>query len=88
MKVMKFGGSSLKDGEAMLRVGEIVTSDPEPKVVVVSAVQSVTDRLLEIMDYHRTEKEVQDFVRLLKELHISLLRDVASTMGPSSMPSH
>lgn len=80
MKVMKFGGSSLKDGESMLRVGRIITSDPEPKVVVVSAVQSVTDRLLDFMSEHRTEKDIQDFVRQMKELHISLLRDIASSM--------
>jgi len=80
MKVMKFGGSSLKDGESMLRVGKIITSDPEPKIVVVSAVQSVTDRLVDFMSELRTEQEIQDFVRHMREIHVTLLRDIATSM--------
>ncbi|CAM3717175.1 aspartate kinase [Mesobacillus zeae] len=37
MKVVKFGGSSLSSGEQLKKVFEIVVSDPERKVVVVSA---------------------------------------------------
>jgi aspartate kinase len=81
MKVMKFGGSSLKDAEAMLRVGEIVTSDPEPKVVVVSAVQSVTDMLIDFVSGMRSEQDIQEFLRQLKDKHVSLLRDISSNMG-------
>jgi aspartate kinase len=80
MKVMKFGESSLRDGESMLRVGEIITSDPEPKIVVASAVQSVTDRLVDFMSDLRTKKEIQDFVSQMKDTHVSLLRDIASSM--------
>jgi len=80
MKVMKFGGSSLKDGESMLRVGRIITSEQGPKIVVVSAVQSVTDRLVDFMSELRTEQEIQDFVRQMKETHMVLLRDVATSM--------
>jgi aspartate kinase len=37
MKVVKFGGSSLASGEQLRKVFQIVISDPERKVVVVSA---------------------------------------------------
>lgn len=37
MKVVKFGGSSLASGEQLEKVFDIVVSDPERKVVVVSA---------------------------------------------------
>ncbi|WP_042355447.1 aspartate kinase [Bacillus rubiinfantis] len=37
MKVVKFGGSSLASGEQLEKVYEIIVSDPERKVVVVSA---------------------------------------------------
>lgn len=37
MKVSKFGGSSLADGRQLQRVFEIIQSDPQRKVVVVSA---------------------------------------------------
>src|SRR4051794_39677726 len=37
MKVIKFGGSSLASGKQLEKVFQIVVSDPERKVVVVSA---------------------------------------------------
>ena len=37
MKVIKFGGSSLASGTQIEKVFQIVMSDPERKVVVVSA---------------------------------------------------
>ncbi|AOM81468.1 aspartate kinase [Salisediminibacterium beveridgei] len=37
MKVVKFGGSSLASGEQFEKVGRIVSSDPDRRVVVVSA---------------------------------------------------
>lgn len=37
MKVIKFGGSSLASGKQIEKVFRIVMSDPERKVVVVSA---------------------------------------------------
>ena len=37
MKVIKFGGSSLADDIQFRKVGDIVISDPERRVVVVSA---------------------------------------------------
>ena len=51
--VMKFGGTSLADADAMSRVIGIVTRHLEcnptdrPPVVVVSALSKVTDRLIE-----------------------------------------
>ncbi|MFP4170185.1 MAG: aspartate kinase [Methanomassiliicoccales archaeon] len=80
MKVLKFGGSSLRDGESMRMVGDIVLSEGEPKVVVVSAVQSVTDQLLEFMSKLRSEKEVQEFVRGVQETHVSLLKEITKGM--------
>ncbi len=48
MIVMKFGGTSVGDGAAMLRLCEIVASRRERQpVVVVSAMSGVTDRLLD-----------------------------------------
>jgi aspartate kinase len=54
MKVVKFGGSSLASGEQVEKVFQIVMSDPERKVVVVSAPgkrfaedEKVTDLLIE-----------------------------------------
>jgi aspartate kinase len=80
MKVLKFGGSSLRDGTSMLRVGEIVAAEKEEKVVVVSAIQGITDSLLRFMSAVRKEEEVQVFVKELRERHLKILAEVASTM--------
>lgn len=43
--VAKFGGSSVKDGEAMLRVSNVVDSNPDIRIVVISATQNTTNQL-------------------------------------------
>ena len=37
MKVVKFGGSSLADGEGFAQAIKIITADPERRVIVTSA---------------------------------------------------
>jgi aspartate kinase len=80
MKVLKFGGSSLKDGASMISVGEIIASDAEEKVIVVSAIQGITDSLLNFMSIVRKEQEVQQFIRDLRDRHLKILTEVASNM--------
>lgn len=43
--VAKFGGSSVKDAEAMLRCANVVDSNPDIKIVVISATQNTTNQL-------------------------------------------
>jgi aspartate kinase len=45
--VMKFGGTSVKDVEAVARLARIVSRERRPRLVVVSALSRVTDALLE-----------------------------------------
>jgi aspartate kinase len=80
MKVLKFGGSSLKNSESMLMVGRIIASDPEPKVVVVSAVQGVTDSIVSFVSESRRDEEVQHFIEKLKDIHVSILGGVSKDM--------
>jgi aspartate kinase len=44
--VMKFGGTSVKDAEAVRRLASIVAREARPRLVVVSALSGVTDALL------------------------------------------
>jgi len=46
MIVMKFGGTSVKDVEAVRRLVGIVRREQRPPVVVVSALSKVTDALI------------------------------------------
>ena len=48
MIVMKFGGTSVKDVEAVRRVVEVVGREKRPRLVVVSALSKVTDALLDL----------------------------------------
>ncbi|MCC5931754.1 MAG: aspartate kinase [Cyclobacteriaceae bacterium] len=45
MKVLKFGGTSVGKPERMRQVADIVTSDAEPKIVVLSALSGTTNVL-------------------------------------------
>jgi aspartate kinase len=80
MKVLKFGGSSLKDGASMTSVGRIIASDQEEKVVVVSAIQGITDALIGFMSADRNEEEVQQFIKELRDRHLRILAEVAGSM--------
>ena len=80
MKVLKFGGSSLKDGPSMKRVGAIIATESEEKVIVVSAMQGITDSLVDFMSEVRREEDVQLFVRELRDRHLQMLADVAGSM--------
>ncbi|WP_042455728.1 aspartate kinase [Neobacillus dielmonensis] len=87
MKVVKFGGSSLASGGQINKVFEIVTSDSERKVVVVSAPgkrypddAKVTDLLIECgqaslleQDYQElAEKVLQRYSTIAEELRLPL----------------
>jgi aspartate kinase len=48
MKIMKFGGTSVGKPHRMHEVAKLVTTDPEPKIVVLSAVSGTTNALVEI----------------------------------------
>ena len=75
MKVLKFGGSSLKSGEAVKRVCRIIAADDEWKVVVVSAVSGVTEELLQFISQMRKEEDVEVFIKALEDKHTALLND-------------
>lgn len=75
MKVLKFGGSSLKSGEGIRRVCKIIASDEEWKVIVVSAISGVTEELITFVSQLRKEDEVEAFIKNMEEKHLALLND-------------
>jgi aspartate kinase len=78
LKVLKFGGSSLTTGESMLRIGEIIASEKEDKVVVVSAVSGITESLIQFIAQTKSENEVVGFIHRLKEVHLKLISEAVS----------
>jgi bifunctional aspartokinase / homoserine dehydrogenase 1 len=75
LKVMKFGGSSLTTGESILRIGQIIASETEDRVIVVSAVSGVTESLIQFISTNKTENEVIGFIQKLRDLHFKLIDD-------------
>ena len=74
MKVLKFGGASIGSHEGVDRVKEIVLSQQEDVIVVVSALSDVTDelyRLIELAAHGELEQYEQGLVRL-EERHFDL----------------
>jgi len=68
MKVLKFGGSSVGNSERIRKVKEIISIQQRPVVVVVSALQGVTDNLKNISESAaRHEKEYRE---KLEELYL------------------
>lgn len=63
MKVLKFGGTSVGSVENILKVKDIVFSVSEPVIVVVSAISSVTDKLIST-----AKKALKAILHILKTL--------------------
>ncbi len=83
--VLKFGGTSLRDTEAISQVMEIVQTQARvgPLVTVVSAVSGVTDRLLEVgrKALGRKRRQVESELDALRSLHLESFVPLASA-GP------
>lgn len=47
---MKFGGSCLQSREGLLRMTDLIRSEPRPLVIVLSALKGVTDALIALID--------------------------------------
>jgi aspartate kinase len=81
MIVMKFGGTSVQDSDAIKRVIEIIKSRLERKpVVVFSATAKTTDKLLECC---KTSSEgnyerASEIIKQIKERHLKIARELIS----------
>ena len=81
MIVMKFGGTSVADSEAISRTISIIRSKLDKKpVVVVSALSKVTDTLYKIADNAmiRNKMDAMDLLEQLRSRHIGLAHDLMS----------
>src|SRR5215213_289112 len=58
-KIMKFGGTSVGKPQRMHEVARLITSDAEPKIVVLSAVSGTTNALVEIGNFLSRGKREQ-----------------------------
>jgi len=72
MKIVKFGGTSVGSPERMANVAQIITSDQEEKIVVLSAVSGTTNKLVSICDslYAKNMAEAKDKVKALYDTYL------------------
>lgn len=76
MRVLKFGGAALRDAASIRRAAAIAAA-PGPRIVVVSAIEGVTDQLLAAQtDACRAEGNVPAAIAALRSRHLELLADV------------
>ncbi|WP_141430539.1 aspartate kinase [Bacillus sp. 03113] len=87
MKVVKFGGSSLASGEQVEKVYNIVISDPERKIVVVSAPGKrhpddikVTDLLISCAEKYLNDENASDVFETI----INRYKSIAEELGLSN----
>ena len=50
MRVLKFGGASLKDGESLKQICQIIANTKGSKAIVISAFNGVTDKLNDLLE--------------------------------------
>ena len=74
-KVAKFGGTSMADGTAMKRCASIVQSDPDKKVIVVSATAGTTNLLTELATDISVEQRMA-IAEQIREKHIAICSDL------------
>ncbi|MEW6025951.1 MAG: aspartate kinase [Planctomycetota bacterium] len=78
MKVLKFGGASLKDGNSLKAIASVVSATKGPKAIVLSAFNGVTDELNNflgrILSRNFSEKQISSFVNKLKLEHLEYLK--------------
>ncbi|MEA3255037.1 MAG: aspartate kinase [Candidatus Altiarchaeota archaeon] len=82
MIVMKFGGTSVGSAKEILKVIDLITGESRKKVVVVSAIAGVTNRLNEIarkvvnLPVAVVEKEADEFHKDILSFHIETVGGV------------
>ncbi len=77
MKVLKFGGTSVGSSDSILKVKNIVESQTEQVIVVVSAVGGITDELIKAADLaEKGEQECFDVYSEVKEKHYKIISEL------------
>ncbi len=76
MIVFKFGGASLKNSAAIKNVAAIISSYPERKLVVVSAIGKTTDALEKIASLAHANKDFENELSQLKALHYAVIQEL------------
>jgi len=79
MKVLKFGGSSLKDAEGFQNVANIIKNEEEKSIIVISGVCGVTDTIQNYLNYKKYDEiALRGIVQHLHRLHFKISSEAIS----------
>ncbi|MEY8761911.1 bifunctional aspartate kinase/homoserine dehydrogenase I [Chryseobacterium tongliaoense] len=87
MKVLKFGGTSVANAAAILKVENIIKkeSSDDKTIVVVSALHSVTDTLIKAAELaSAADESYLQLIKGLEERHLNLVKELIPISGQSS----
>jgi aspartate kinase len=80
MIVMKFGGTSVGSGPMLDRVAGIVAKAPADRIVVISAMATVTDSILAVLPRaQRDEGVIEPFLSQMRRMHVDALVKAGAT---------
>src|SRR5690625_461961 len=80
IKVAKFGGTSMADAAAMRRCAAIVHSDPDKKILVVSATSGTTNLLTEFASDVSSIRRVE-IAKQIADKHYAICEDLRAAEG-------
>lgn len=73
MKIVKFGGNCVSTKDMYRRIAHLLHAEKDAKVVTVSAVAGITDKIQDFISKPRKEREIIDFMTKLRSQHLHLL---------------
>ena len=82
MRVLKFGGTSVKNAENILKVVSIINREQCDKIIVVSALGGITNLLIETAQKAKEQKEYQTVFEEIKKRHYTTVKDLELEINP------
>ena len=73
LDIAKFGGTSVKDYDAMLSSYKVVVANPNTRVVVISACSGVTNILVELASGACSSKKIDELIGKLRSIHTAII---------------
>jgi aspartate kinase len=82
MKVLKFGGSCLKDSKGFIDVARIIKNENERRVIILSGVCGVTDTIQKYLNYKIIDEiAISGLIKHLKRLHYKIASEAITDIA-------
>ena len=79
LDIAKFGGTSVADFKAMTSSVQVSASNPNTRLVVVSACAGVTNILVELASGACSRDKIEELIKKLYDIHYEIASKVATT---------